>query len=723
MTNDTEKPGLIHIRSIGGKLAGATFVLIAIAASFSYVKVTGSERDHLLRAKEVGASAVTRLFADSCAAAVVFDDAEAVKVALTTLGRNEEIEYAAVWAPDRAGKLTRQLGELRRGPVASVVEVPPAVRLRREAARVVLTSPIRDENDKPFAAAVVTFSLARENAAIARAQKTTLVLFSLISAGAMVVLMLMVRMVIVGPLGKLVAAARELERGGSGKVDVHTSDEVGQLARAFRSMATAITVREGRIQARNRDMRLLLDNAGQGFISLDSEGTMSEKRSRIIDEWFGPAEDRPKFWDYLGRIDPKLGEWFEVGWDAVRERVLPVTLCLEQLPALAHKGAQTFELAYRPLMEGERLDKTIVVITDVTARIERERAEQGQREMMSIFRRARSDRPALDQLFTEVSALIGDITAGDGADLVVLRRQIHTVKGNCGLFGIESVASFCHTLEDRMSTSAEGLFPDEKQTLRLLWTRAEEMRAQLVEGGPEGGVELDRAEYAAMLAALRGRLDHDLLLATAASWRFEPAARRLELIGEQLQHLAERLGKAPTDVVREPTNLRLPPGKWGPFWAAFAHVVRNTVDHGIDTAIERAASGKGPRATVTLGVARERQGDLVVSIRDDGPGIDWPGVAARARALGLPHATPAELEAALFAGGVSSRADVTATSGRGVGLSAVHAVVSALGGRIEVQTDPGRGTCFRFVFPQAMLVDEPPPVWPGDGKESAVYAC
>jgi two-component system chemotaxis sensor kinase CheA len=139
----------------------------------------------------------------------------------------------------------------------------------------------------------------------------------------------------------------------------------------------------------------------------------------------------------------------------------------------------------------------------------------------------------------------------------------------------------------------------------------------------------------------------------------------------------------------------------------FAHVVRNTVDHGIETAAQREAAHKPPQALVTLSVRRDGQ-RVVVSISDDGPGIDWTAIASRARDRGLPHASRSDLEAALFADGISARRKSTSTSGRGVGLSALREVVLELGGRVEVESTDGRGTTFRFVLPESMLVDNPP---------------
>jgi signal transduction histidine kinase/HAMP domain-containing protein len=694
--------------SVGSKLSAATIALALVVTAGIYVQLSRYQRENLLSSKERAASAVTRLFADSCAAPVVFNDDPAINEALATLGRNEEIQGATVWSVDRAGHIRQKLGELSRNAKAidAPTILPAAVTLERHPDRVVLNSPVRDQNGQAVAVATITFSLERENAAIADVERRTLLVSVGVALGLTIVLMFMARLAIVRPLAKLVVAAKKFEEGGAGEVDVHTNDEIGRLASAFRSMGTAIRQREERINLRNRDMRLVLDNVGQGFITLDVEGTMSDEHSKIVDEWFGTPKGAMSFWDYLAQIDPAKGQWFQLGWSSLRENVLPLALSLDQLPSVVHKDEQTFELAYRPILLGDQLDKTIVVITDVTSRVERERAEQAQREMMSIFHHILSDRLALEEFFSEANTLVDTIVASNGADHGLVTRHVHTLKGNCGLFGIESVAAYCHALEDRMKESPEPIGYKEREILRSLWNKVLDVRAQLARG--DSFIELDREEHDNFLEELRRRTDHATLTATAASWKFEPASKRIALLGDQIQRLATRLGRAKVTITGDGALLRLPPRKWGPFWSAFAHVIRNAVDHGIETTDERLRAGKPEHATVALDVAHDGQ-HVVVSIRDDGRGIDWEKIATVAEQRGLPHETRADLEEALFADGVTSRSDVTDVSGRGVGMGAVRALVRQLGGRIEIESQTGKGTAFRFVMPLAMLADDGAP--------------
>jgi two-component system chemotaxis sensor kinase CheA len=85
-------------------------------------------------------------------------------------------------------------------------------------------------------------------------------------------------------------------------------------------------------------------------------------------------------------------------------------------------------------------------------------------------------------------------------------------------------------------------------------------------------------------------------------------------------------------------------------------------------------------------------------VRDDGRGIDWSKVEARAAEKGLPHATHAQLVEAIFADGVSTKDRASQISGRGVGLAALRAATLTLGGHIEVESEAGRGTCLLFRF-------------------------
>lgn len=678
--------------------------LLLILAAVVYWQLSRHEREGLLRSKELASTAVVRLFADSCEAPVVFNDEAAIRDTLATLGRNPEVQYAAVWAVNQ-GKIESRLGELSRGQAEVATTLPASPTIQRYPDRVVVTASVFDHGKKTVAATVVSFSLERENAAIGEVERSVLWVSAGVAVGLAVLLIGVARITVVKPLAKLVKAAEHLEQGQVTEIDIDTRDELGQLSLAFRRMAQAIRSREEAISARNRDMRLVLDNVGQGFITLDLEGRVAQERSKVVDEWFGELTAGTYFWDYLGGIAPRVATAFKMGWGAVQDDLLPLELCLDQLPRSLEMETRTLEFSYRPIMAEERLTKAIVVISDITERLERERAEQTQREMMMLFNRLLSDRSALDEFFAEGNSLIRAIESDEEIHRSALKRNIHTLKGSSALFGLESVSGFCHELEERLGDSSV-LEQSDRALLRSLWDRVEGMRAAL---SRDDSIELDRNDYDSFLEDLTRRVDHSVLLSVVSSWRYELAERRLELLKDQTLRLAERLGKNHIDVECLPTRLRLPPSRWAPFWSTFAHVVRNAVDHGIDSVEERAAANKPPRATITLAM-EHTPGGVMLFIRDDGRGINWAQLAERAKSLGLPYETQKDVEEALFAEGVSTSAEANSVSGRGLGMAAVRSMVRQLGGKIEIDTELGRGTRFRFHFPAAMLNEDTGPL-------------
>ena len=132
---------------------------------------------------------------------------------------------------------------------------------------------------------------------------------------------------------------------------------------------------------------------------------------------------------------------------------------------------------------------------------------------------------------------------------------------------------------------------------------------------------------------------------------------------------------------------------------ALVHLVRNAIDHGVESASARAAAGKPAQATVTI--AASISGDSIcVTVEDDGAGLDLAAIRSSFKRLG--KSAPADddaLVAALFAGGVSTRAEATTISGRGVGLDLVRNLVERIHGTINVTWTKGKATRFTIQSP------------------------
>jgi chemotaxis protein histidine kinase CheA len=139
------------------------------------------------------------------------------------------------------------------------------------------------------------------------------------------------------------------------------------------------------------------------------------------------------------------------------------------------------------------------------------------------------------------------------------------------------------------------------------------------------------------------------------------------------------------------------------------HLVRNAVDHGLEPAAERVAAGKPAQGCLRV-TARQQSNTLLLEIADDGRGLDSARLRDRALALGLLDAAAAaaqgerELQQLIFLPGFSTAPRVSGVSGRGVGMDAVKASVTRMGGQIELASTPGQGTVFTLHLPLSAAI-------------------
>ncbi len=132
------------------------------------------------------------------------------------------------------------------------------------------------------------------------------------------------------------------------------------------------------------------------------------------------------------------------------------------------------------------------------------------------------------------------------------------------------------------------------------------------------------------------------------------------------------------------------------------HMVRNAIDHGIESPAAREAAGKPPQARIAL-AAYHQGGQIVIEVADDGRGLDSQKILAKAREKGLvdegARLSESDTFRLIFEPGFSTAEQVTDISGRGVGMDVVRKQVQKLRGRIEIRSEAGEGTTFLLKLP------------------------
>ncbi len=136
------------------------------------------------------------------------------------------------------------------------------------------------------------------------------------------------------------------------------------------------------------------------------------------------------------------------------------------------------------------------------------------------------------------------------------------------------------------------------------------------------------------------------------------------------------------------------------------HLIRNSLDHGIETPDKRVAAGKSPVGTITL-KAYHQGGNIVIEVGDDGAGLPREKILAKAREKGLPASdqmTDQEVFSLIFEAGFSTAEQVTDVSGRGVGMDVVRRNIQSMGGRVEIDSIFGVGTRMTVRLPLTLAI-------------------
>ncbi len=563
------------------------------------------------------------------------------------------------------------------------------------------------------------------------------------------------------------AAAAEIIKGGDYRkpVEVASDDEIGDLAGTFEAMRQTVQTYtehlEELIAAKMRQVRDILDNVEQGLFVLEFDGSISPEYSRSAPEILG-VEKLETMATALRLMPSQLDDL--LGWLALiknkaatmRWEKLTKVAPVHELEITRQDGDVRFiRFRYQKMFDSKgNIEKVMVLVADETEarRIEKIVAEEKERhenEVRTILGLVNNLPEAIHDFFKDTEKRFGDLrdmissmhkrsTAArerypDGPEFHPMAdeisrifRDLHTIKGNAGTYGFESLARIAHRSEDVLEDLKEPVSVRTSNTLDSLMgllgrmeTAYEEIlqtEKRLAGAGGEGEVLIQISErkiehinrLASALEHVSGSViaDPDALrplIEACRTLRNVPLAR----LGDKYRSLVERISeKLEKQVVFHclPATTEVDPHFFGPIDEALVHMLRNSVDHGIETPAVRAAAGKPEVGSIVLEV-NITEDQVTITMSDDGGGIDQERVVRKAVEEGLINPsqvdsmTPDQKLGLIFESGVSTSGVVSDISGRGVGMAAVRDCIEALGGRISLSSRMGEGTQTQIQLP------------------------
>lgn len=190
------------------------------------------------------------------------------------------------------------------------------------------------------------------------------------------------------------------------------------------------------------------------------------------------------------------------------------------------------------------------------------------------------------------------------------------------------------------------------------------------------------------------------------SLRMVPIKSTFQKMIRLVRDLSRKSGKEVTLVMRgEETEIDR--NMVEEIYEPLVHMIRNSLDHGIEMPQDRVKAGKEPTGTITLS-AEQKGGNIIIELQDDGRGLDVAKIRSRAVERGLISPEDVledkDIYELIFQAGFSTKDEITDVSGRGVGMDVVRKSVEGLRGKLEVSSRPGRGTLFALKLPLTMAI-------------------
>jgi CheY-like chemotaxis protein/CheY-specific phosphatase CheX/HPt (histidine-containing phosphotransfer) domain-containing protein/two-component sensor histidine kinase len=472
-----------------------------------------------------------------------------------------------------------------------------------------------------------------------------------------------------------------------------------------------------------------IDFAGRPFAEVLAPGEAGATTRQRLDDWFRLVFAQPHLdWEMVSELVDRA-------YDFVR-------------PTDGSK--RNLLLGFRPIRRQGAIERLMVVAEDVTENrtlqrsLERKSKEnEDDLEQISELMQLNPDSfaefmseaaAALKSARQSLSELKGSTRPKETVDR--LFREMHTLKGNARLFRLNVISAKAHWVEETFaalgaaSTISQAVLEETQQRvgeLEELLRRAESLSKRVLRARGEG-VSTPGAPIAVTLSA--SQLDTLQALADAGSnpgapgelgqrlnrtlveLREELAGRFFQRFANLAADLARELGKPSPDIQLDiAPKLPFAPRLLQELATPMLHLVRNAVDHGIESPEARVAAGKPPQGSIRLS-ARQEKGPLMLELADDGKGIDGAALIKAAVQKGLLASGAAERltrEEALqliFVPGISTAPKVTEVSGRGMGMDAVKSVLRKLGGDIRISSELGKGTRMCLELPMASATEQ-----------------
>ncbi len=552
------------------------------------------------------------------------------------------------------------------------------------------------------------------------------------------------------------------------RFEVKTRDEIGRIANSLNTFSAINNQRiilSQQVEERTEAIKELLDSTGQGFLSFGADCRIQSEYSLACSIFFGENIASRNVLDLLFADNRERNR--EIIDFFFAKKADPYVL-MELLPAEISAGERILTTEYRwvPAKSDSDNDKLMVVLTDVTHERELEDMLAADDQFHNLIIKVAMGREEFIQMVRDMKGFIQKIEnllqkEPHDMDTNELFRCFHTIKGIAASCSMNEIVEKVHAIENEVDKVRSGELKISKNTTSQISQNNAELSdlLELIINKISGFISKEELEESSRILQVKedSLKNLELLLkneeVAEAFELFNEASRKIveDLQGSQissraseinelgqkinrlstelrhtlLMHLADlqkqpigsifnkyansatqlanKLGKE-IEIEIKGAGIRVNYNELNDIFNALEHLIRNSVDHGIESSDLRLLIGKIAKGKITM-EAEKQNGDLILTFSDDGAGIDIEQIKAIALSRNLidknefDHLTEKETLDLIFSPGFSTAETVTDVSGRGVGMDAVKTLLDQLGGEIRIQTEIDKGSQFNIRIP------------------------
>lgn len=497
-----------------------------------------------------------------------------------------------------------------------------------------------------------------------------------------------------------------------------------ELSKYSEGLEEMVAVRTKELQKLNTTMRALLDSLDQGFFIFDKMGKCLNVYSKSCENLLGRSPGELMFWDAIRAEKDDLNQIRK--WVTnLFAQALPFKSLVPLGPEKVYdSGERSIALHYYPILDNNSdLDGVVVVVTDRTdlevAEKTATREKAYSQMVLNVIRRKKEIIRFIFEAQKLIQELHESIANHYKFQLTTALRCLHTIKGGASTFAIYDLAQACHETEQLLfEIQKEGLAKDGLAVLHEHFNRIRyEFQAfiktnemllgnEVIHG--KRSVEIPLETLSNFLSMIQ---KEPKLLEKVKQFEkdiyFVPIRQFLEGFEEATQALALKLGKKLRPMNIEGGDTLIHREYYSELFTTLIHQFNNVVDHGIENPILRRFHHKEEHGQISVRVGVETSdsfisgSNLVIQILDDGQGLDARKIRERlsSKGIGTEHLSDEEVLQFIFKGNLSTSAETTHISGRGIGMEAIMHKVLDLGGSARIESSPLKGSCLTIRIP------------------------